>query len=933
MEWHLRDSEAVLSELKTDPKQGLTESEVQQRLEKYGTNEIQSGEVRQPIDMILDQFRDVMVIILIIAALVSFFIAYLEGHGDYLDGIVILAIVVINAVIGFVQEYRAEQAMEALKELARPDAKVRRDGKVQKVPSKSLVPGDIIMVEAGDAISADARLIQTANLRAQEASLTGESNPVSKNTDALEGENIPLGDRKNMLYMGTAANYGRGTAIVTATGMQTELGNIAELIQGVGNEQTPLQKRMAQLGRTLALVVLGIIALVVVLGVLRADEVNREVVIELFLTAVAMAVAAIPEGLPAIVTIALALGARRLLEQKSLIRKLPAVETLGSVTTICSDKTGTLTQNLMTVQILDLADEKLVIEGRKENNIPVFKAVDTDRPDVTTIEMLLVASALNNDATITEDPENPLGYKTIGDPTEAALLVAAKSYNLEKERLDELFPRVDEVPFSSDRKRMTTVHKVDDNAIAEIDEHAVEAFANITHDYAAFTKGALGVVLDLSTRVWVHDHMEPMTDEWLARIEKSGDEMAEKGLRVLGVAVRTFDRQPEQEELEQKLVFLGITAMMDPPRPEVKQAVEECLTAGIRPIMITGDHPITAKEIAKQLKIAKDGDRVVTGRELATMSMDQLKEIVEEVPVFARVAPEHKLNIVQALQEKGHIVAMTGDGVNDAPALRKSDIGVAMGITGTDVSKEAADMVLIDDNFATIVRAVKEGRTIYDNVRKFLQYILTSNAGEIYVMLFGPLIGMPLPLIPLQILWINLVTDGLPGLALSVEPSEKDTMTREPYAPDESIFSRGIGPRVLWAGLLMGLISLGVGYAGFRGWITSPLGYEVGTDEHMRWWRTLTFNTLTLSQMGNALAIRSNRQSLFTVGLRSNMMMIYAVILTFILQMAVIYTPFLQEVFDTTALSLPIMLGTLVLSTGVFWAIELEKWFKRRSAA
>ncbi len=933
MEWHLRDTETVLTELNTDPKKGLSESEVQERLEKYGANEIQSGEVRKPIDMIIDQFRDVMVIILIVAALVSFFIAYLEGHGDYLDGIVILAIVIINAVIGFVQEYRAEQAMEALKELARPDAKVRRDGKVQKVPSKSLVPGDIIMVDAGDAISADARIVQAANLRAQEASLTGESNPVSKNTDTLSGENIPLGDRKNMLYMGTAANYGRGTAVVTATGMQTELGNIAELIQGVGNEQTPLQKRMAQLGRTLAMVVLGIIALVVVLGLIREPEINREVIIELFLTAVAMAVAAIPEGLPAIVTISLALGARRLLEQKSLIRKLPAVETLGSVTTICSDKTGTLTQNRMTVQVLDLADEKLVIEGRKEGNIPIFKAVDTDRPDVTTIELLLLASALNNDATIEADPDDPLGYKTIGDPTEAALLVAAKSYDLEKERIDELFPRVDEVPFSSDRKRMTTVHKMDDKAIAEIDQHAVKAFSSFAHDYAAFTKGALSVVLDISTRVWLHDHVEPLDDEWRARIEKSGDEMAENGLRVLGVAIRTFDHQPEQEALEQKLVFLGLVAMMDPPRPEVKLAVEECLTAGIRPIMITGDHPITAKEIAKQLNIAKDGDRVVTGRELAVMSMDQLKEVVEEVPVFARVAPEHKLNIVQALQEKGHIVAMTGDGVNDAPALRKSDIGVAMGITGTDVSKEAADMVLLDDNFATIVRAVKEGRTIYDNVRKFLQYILTSNAGEIYVMLFGPLLGMPLPLIPLQILWINLVTDGLPGLALSVEPSEKDTMTREPYAPDESIFSRGIGPRVLWAGLLMGLVSLGVGYAGFQGWISSPFGHVVGTEEHMRWWRTLTFNTLTLSQMGNALAIRSNRESLFTIGLRSNMMMIYAVILTFVLQMAVIYIPFLQNVFNTTALSLPIMAGTLVLSTAVFWAIEFEKWLKRRSAA
>ena len=922
MDWHLQNTDSVLSDLNTDPKRGLSSTEASDRIAKYGHNEITGGEVRSPFSIIIDQFRDVMVIILIVAALVSFGIALLEGHGEYIDSIVIIAIVVINGILGFTQEYRAEQAMEALKELAQPEAKVRRDGKVQKIASKNLVPGDIMLVEAGDAISADARVLEAANLRALEASLTGESEPVSKHIKPLEGENIPLGDRKNMLYMGTSANYGRGTAIVTSTGMQTELGNIAGLIAGVENEPTPLQKRMAQLGRTLALIVLGIIVLVVILGLLRADEVNRDVVIELFLTAVAMAVAAIPEGLPAIVTISLALGAQRLLERKSLVRKLPAVETLGSITTICSDKTGTLTQNQMTVQVLDLADEKLVIEGRKEDGIPQFKVTSGDRPDLTTIELLLAAGALCNDASIEHVADHPLGYKTIGDPTEAALLVAAESYDMMKPTLDELFPRVDEQPFSSDRKRMTTVHSVSDNAIAQIDASAVEAFSQFDHDFVAFTKGALGIVLGLSKYVWVHSKLEPISEEWKTRIMKEHDDMAANGLRVLGVGVRGYAEQPPQDALEKGLTFVGIIGMMDPPRPEVAQAVKEALSAGIRPVMITGDHPITAKEIAKQLNIAKDGDRVVTGQELAVMSMDELEGIVEHVPVFARVAPEHKLNIVQALQNKGHIVAMTGDGVNDAPALRKSDIGVAMGITGTDVTKEASEMIILDDNFATIVDAVKQGRTIYDNVRKFLQYILTSNAAEIYVMLLGPYVGLPaLALIPLQILWINLVTDGLPGLALSVEPSESNVMSRSPYAPDESIFSRGIGPRVLWAGLLMGAVALGAGL----------LAYFSDDPAISMLWQTMIFNTLTLSQMGNALAIRSNEDSIFQIGFRTNVLMIYAVLLTFALQMAVIYVPFLQNVFKTQALPLGWLLISLALSSVVFFAIEIEKWVKRRN--
>lgn len=927
MDWHLLESAHVLKELDVKPKRGLSSTEVDQRQAKYGLNEIEEGESRSKLAILTDQFRDVMVLILIAAAVVSFVLAVIEGHGEYLDSIVILAIVIINAVLGYVQENRAEQAMAALKELASPNTKVRRDGKTQIVPAKELVPGDVVLLEAGDAISADARIIESSNLRVQEASLTGESEPVRKHIDSLTGENTPLGDRKNMVYMGTAVTYGRGTVVVAETGMQTELGNIAQLIQNVDNEQTPLQKRMAQLGKTLALAVLGIITIVVILGLLRADTIDQEVIIELFLTAVAMAVAAIPEGLPAIVTISLALGAQKMLERNALIRKLPAVETLGSITTICSDKTGTLTQNRMTVQVLDLADEKLVLQGRKEGGDPEFKLVEGNE-DLATIELLLVASALCNDAEIEADAKSPMGYKTIGDPTEAALLVAAEVYGLTKPRLTELFPRVGELPFSSDRKRMTTVHRVTKDAIEQVDPHAIGTFSQFATGYGAFSKGALNHMMALSKYVWVHDHIEPMDASWEQRIQEHHDEMALQGLRVLGVAIRVYDEKPAESELEKDMTFVGIVGMMDPPRPEVRDAVAETVTAGIRPVMITGDHPITAKQIAKQLNIAKDGDRVVTGQELAVMPMEELENIVETVPVFARVAPEHKLNIVQALQNKGHVVAMTGDGVNDAPALRRSDIGVAMGITGTDVSKEASEMVILDDNFATIVSAVKEGRTIYDNVRKFLQYILTSNAGEIYVMLFGPLLGMPLPLIPLQILWINLVTDGLPGLALSVEPSEPDTMTRKPFAPDESIFSRGIGPRILWAGLLMGIVALGVGYAGFAGWITPP-----ADSDPTLWWRTLVFNTLTLSQMGNALAIRSNRESIFKIGLRSNMLLVYAVILTFLLQLAVIYVPFLQAIFKTTALSAGDLLLTLVLSSIVFLAIELEKWFKRQRSA
>lgn len=907
--WHSLSVSDALETLKTNPETGLSDSEATQRLQTYGLNELIDRGVKSPWRILWDQVREIMVVVLIIAALISGFL------GDWKDAIVILLIVVLNTILGFVQEYRAEQAMAALKRMAAPVVRVRRGGQLIRLESRLLVPGDVIVFEAGDAIPADARIIEAANLRVQEAALTGESVPVDKSTLPLKGENLPLGDRRNLLFMGTAVTYGRGAAVVTATGMQTELGRIADLIQSVEVEDTPLQKRMAQLSKGLAAAALLIVGLVFGLGLLRGEE-----PVKMFLTAVAMAVAAVPEGLPAVVTITLALGAQRMLKRQALVRKLPAVETLGSVTVICSDKTGTLTENRMTVRVLDLAGHTIDVSTLTEDGrLSVAPNTPAQSPQYFSQSLLLVGGALCNDAVLQVRPEVPGNFNILGDPTEGALLVAAARYGLWKDALNQNFPRVAEAPFSSERKRMTTVHQLASTAGNTRGENSLEKLFTAQKPYLAFTKGAVDGLLQISDAVWVNDRVEPMTDEWRTRIQQSNDQMAKDGLRVLGIAFHMLtdlsgDLTPDA--LEHELVFIGMVGMMDPPRAEVKDAVNTCKTAGIRPVMITGDHPLTALRIARDLGIATN-DRVVTGTELAQMSLQELEAMVEDVSVFARVSPEHKLNIVQALQDKGHIVAMTGDGVNDAPALRRSDIGVAMGITGTDVSKEAANMVILDDNFATIVRAVKEGRTIYDNVRKFIQYTMTSNAGEIYVMLFAPFLEMPLPLTALQILWVNLVTDGLPGLALAVEPSESDTMRRKPYHPKENIFARRMGTRILWVGLLMGLVSLLMGkWAYDAGWQT---------------WGTMVFTTLTLSQMGNAMAIRSNRESIFKIGFFSNPAMLAAVGLTFVLQLLVIYWQPLQTLFETTALSMNELLISLFMSTIIFWAIELEKLWLRRS--
>ncbi|MHB8674756.1 MAG: cation-translocating P-type ATPase, partial [Candidatus Limnocylindrales bacterium] len=832
----------------------------------------------------------------------------------------ILAIVILNAVLGFAQEYRAEKAMLALKRLAVPAVKARRGGRVREISARDLMPGDIVLLDAGNFVPADCRLLEGSSLRIQEAALTGESEPVDKDPRPLAETNLPLATRCNMLYMGTVITYGRGVALVTATGMQTELGQIATMIQRVQREQTPLQRRLDQLGKWLALTALVIVAIVSTLGLLRGEEPKL-----LFLTAISLAVAAVPEGLPAVVTIALALGAQRMLKRRALIRRLAAVETLGSVTVICSDKTGTLTENRMSVVILDVAGHRLDLAEHLQHAEPDLSpdeprlALPKDRPAVAA---LLAGCALCNDAVIEADPQRPGHFYTLGDPTEAALVVAAARFGLWKEPLDDAFPRVAEAPFDSVRKRMTTVHRLDGRPSTT--PETVATLRTLVHRLGeapaliAVTKGAVESVLDVSSAVWVNGKAERLTDVLRDQVLTTNNQLTRQGMRVLGVGWRALDDLPGDfgAVAERDLVFLGMVAMIDPPRPLLKGAVATCKSAGIRPVMITGDHELTAQQIARDLGIATDG-QVLTGQELDRLTVEELESVAEDVAVYARVSPEHKLKVVQALQNRGHVVAMTGDGVNDAPALRKANIGVAMGVVGTDVAKEAADVVLLDDDFATIVAATEEGRVIYDNIRKFIRYLLTTNLGELWLMLLAPLTGMPLPLLPLQILWINLVTDGLPALALGFEPAEANVMRRPPHPPEEGVFSRGLARHILIIGLLMGLVSLGVGYA---------LWHDLQPN-----WRTMAFMTITLSQLAHVLAIRSEHASLFTIGLGSNKPLLGAVALTCVLQVAITYVPPFQAIFGTTALSATELVIAVALSTIVFWAVELEKWLIRRT--
>ncbi|MBI1174605.1 MAG: HAD-IC family P-type ATPase [Sideroxydans sp.] len=853
----------VTEQFASHPQRGLTENEAAHRLARYGPNALLEKPPRSPWRMLAAQFADFMIMVLIAAAVVSGLV------GDLKDTLTIAVIVLLNAVIGFVQEFRAERAMAALKQMTASNALVVRDGAHLSIPSGEVVPGDIVLLEAGNLVPADLRLIETVQLKIDESLLTGESATVEKHIDVLNAE-LPLAERNNMAYKGTSASYGRGRGIAVATGMATELGKIAALLEQDGESRTPLQKRLARFGRHLGIAVLAICAIIFATGLLRGEP-----VVLMFLTAVSLAVAAIPEALPAVVTISLALGAHKMVRQHALIRRLPAVETLGSVTYICTDKTGTLTQNKMHV-------EEVFSDSRTSH---AWRDMAHEEPWIT----LLAALALSNDA------QHSHHGKLIGDPTEIALYQAALDAGFDKTALEEIAPRSMELPFDSERKRMTTLHRQDGSFIA-------------------YTKGAPESVLPLCDTMLTASGTSPLPH---AEILAIAERMAAEGLRVLAVAQRHWPALPEDAEasaIEAELVFLGLVGLMDPPRREAHHAVELCRSAGIIPVMITGDHPATARAIAARIGI--DGDTVMTGAELAKLGDAQFQDRVGTIRVYARVDPAQKIRIVEALQARGEFVAMTGDGVNDAPAIKRADIGIAMGKEGTDVAREASSLVLLDDNFATIVSAVREGRRIYDNIRKFIKYTMTSNSGEVLTIFLAPFLGLPIPLLPIHILWINLVTDGLPGLALTAEPEEKGVMERPPRTPTESVFAHGMWQHIIWVGFTMAAVTL----------FTQAWAIHIGSAH----WQTMVFTVLTLSQMGHVLAIRSEHESLFRRGLWSNPMLLGAVALTFLLQLATIYIPALHDIFRTEALSLDELALCLVLSSVVFLCVEIEKMLIRR---
>lgn len=878
--------------LGTDAVQGLSLDEVSHRQTQWGRNELADHTTKSPWLILWGQITASTILVLLAAALIAVWL------GDFKDAIAILAIVVLTVSLGWSQELRAEQALIALKQLDVSKVQALRDGQRVEISAVDLVPGDVVWLDAGLHVPADGRLIESVNLHCQESALTGESVPVAKIVEPLTDAQAQMNSafHPNMVYMGTTVTSGRGQAVITETGMKTELGRVAELVQTVAREPTPLQHRLDQLSQKLVLAILVLVAVIFALGVMRGEPLQLMV-----LTSVSIAVGLIPEGLPAIVAIALALGSQRMLRQQALIRRLPAVETLGSVTVICADKTGTLTENQMMVTVLETIERRL--EGEA-----LYPSVLND----SGLHLLLLGSTLCNDAVLSSSGINhPQAQSSLGDPTEVALAVAAAACGLAKPDCDRAYPRIAELPFDAYRKRMTTLHQRGNDALPLPDS-----------PYLAFTKGSIAELLDCASHLWVSDTLQPLNEEGRDRILTAVHRLAEEGTRILGVAFRLWPSMPtvvDAELLERDLVFVGWVGMSDPPRVGVSQAVQHCLTAGIRPVMITGDHPLTAQHVAHDVGIAED-NCYLTGKDLGQLSSDDLATKVNTISVYARVSPEQKLTIVQALQQQGQVVAMTGDGINDAPALRKADIGVAMGNKGTDVAKEAADMVLLDDDFATIVAAVKEGRVIYDNIRKAVKYLLSGNSGEIWLMVLAPVLGMPLPLLPIQILWINLMSDGLPALALSVEPAEEDTMQRPPHAADEPIFSRSMSWDIIWIGLLTGLISLGVGYSL---WSISPTTH----------WQTVLFTTLTFSETIIALAVRSERRSLFQIGLFSNRPLFGAVILTLGLHLAILYIPFLQTLFQTNALTLGELALSLGLSTIVFGAIEGQKWLRWRGGA
>ncbi len=896
--WHRLGTDAALAALDSTPK-GLTSTDAAGRLAEHGRNELEDRGGKHPAAILWEQLTAVMVLILIAAAVLSFFL------GKYLEAGAILAIVVLFALLGFLQEYRAERAMQALKRLSVPSVRVLRDGAVVLLPAPELVPGDVVLVEAGALMPADVRFLKSANLRVQEAALTGESEAVEKDAHATFPEEAALGDRRNLGFMGTLVAYGRGTAVVIATGMRTELGRIAELLQQVPSEATPLQRRLDGVGKQLALGGVAVALLVAALGILLGEQLA-----EMILTAISVAVAVIPEGLPAVVTVTLALGAQRMLKREALIRKLPAVETLGSVTAVCSDKTGTLTQNLMTVTSISADSRSLTLDTGED-------AVEASGA----LRLVLAAGALCNDAQHGKD-----GTDLVGDPTETALVVAARRAGLSKSVLEAAQPRVAELPFDSSRKRMTTVHRRPEEGDAGLPElWGPDGLAGGSA-HVAVTKGATDSVLDACTHQWVEGGIVPLDDEGRQRLLNTTAVLAKDGMRVLAFALRPLEALEADGDLEKELIFVGVAGMIDPPRPEVRAVVARARHAGIRVIMITGDHPLTANAIARDLGIADD-ERFLTGVELARLDDAELRRAVTQMAVFARVSPEHKLRIVESLQAEGKIVAMTGEGVNDAPALKRANIGVAMGITGTDVSKEASDMVLRDDNFATIVAAVEEGRVIYDNLRRFVKFVVAGNIGKVLVMLLWPLpfllVAQPLvaavALLPLQLLWLNLLTDGLLGLGMGFERAERDVMDRPPNSPSAGIFSGGMGWQAVWTGLYIGAFALVVGAA-----------YALaGRDD----WQTMLFTTLAFLQVFQAFGTRSTHESLVTQGAFTNPALSGIAVGVVALQLIALYTP-LAAFLGVVPLPAVDLAYSVLVGASLLVALEVEKaWMRTRRLA
>ncbi len=878
--WHTLSAADTITRLKTSPDTGLTAADAAARLTEYGPNQLTAGHKVSAWELLAEQFKNILVIILLIAVGLSAFL------GHEVEAIAIGVIVMFAVVLGFVQEFRAERAMEALREMAAPTATVLRDGKEMKIPANDVVPGDILLLNAGDKIAADARLIEVHTLKSDEASLTGESLPVEKHADPLPDPKLGVGDHKNIVHSGTIVTYGRGRAVVVTTGMQTEFGQIAGMLQTVESEDTPLQKNLDKVGKTLAKAALVIVILISALGFYRGEP-----LLEIFIFGIALAVAVVPEALPAVVTISLAIGVQRMVKRHALIRRLPAVETLGSTTVICSDKTGTLTKDEMTVRAVYVAGQMIEVSGSGYDPAGEFSQNGkTVKPSESVLE-LLRGGTLASDAKLIKEEH---GYDIQGDPTEGGIVVAAQKAGLFKDALDKEFPRKDEVPFTSETKRMTTLH--DGNG-----------------GQMAYAKGAPEVILQSCTRAWGETSEEVMTDAGRKAILDAAKAMAQKAMRVIAIARKGGVGIGEAEK---GMKFIGLVGMIDPPRPEAKAAIAKCREAGIRAIMITGDHPVTAEAIARELGLLTT-EKVVTGQELEAMDDKTFETEVNKIAVYARVSPAHKLRVVTALQKQGDIVAMTGDGVNDAPALKKADIGVAMGITGTDVTKEAAAMTLTDDNFASIVAAVEEGRGIFGNIKKYLMYLLSANIGEIGIMTGATILGWPLPLSAVQILYVNLATDGLPALALAVDPPESDLMKRPPRDPKHGIFSRAVILLMLIGGIWSTIINLGVF------WFGTHSGR--GADEAM----TMTFVCLVLVEFFKAYGFRSDRHSIIR-GMFRNKWLNIAMIWELLLLLLVVYVPVLHEPFNTFALTSEDWLVILPVAITIIPVLEIGKWFVRK---